>query len=164
MMNKQNGSGPHGHGRRNQPFGFELFDVIFNDMENLFDVREIPCAKDLYNSNFPPANVMLNKETKDLTFEFALAGYGEDDISLSFDGDKMYLELQKTEKKIDEEKIQFLHRGLKTSSQKQWYFVPFAKYQTDAAKAEMKNGILKVTIPFKEEAKPKKVKINLIGS
>jgi len=81
---------------------------------------------------------------------------------LSFDGDKMWLELKKNENDLDEEKSQYLHRGLRTSSQKQYYFVPYAKYDTENAEATMKNGILKVFIPVKEEAKPKEVKINLL--
>ena len=138
-------------------FGFEIFDEIFKDFD--FFLRESPTVKELYSVSFPPANVYIKQESKDLVFEFALAGYSQDDIDISFEGDKMFLEITKTSK--EDSKDYYLHRGIKMSSQKRWYFVPLSKYKVEDAEAKFENGILTVNVPAKEEAKPRKIKINL---
>jgi HSP20 family molecular chaperone IbpA len=136
-------------------FSFEFFDDIFKDISCVVNTD----FKNLWSMTFPPANIIL-KKNKDLFFNFAIAGYSQEDVELSFEGDKMILELKngKTEK---EEGDTYLIRGIRNSPQKGWYYVPVAKYDTEKAIASVKDGLLKIEIPVKEEAKPKKVKINL---
>ena len=146
--------GTDGSGFRddNFPFGKNFFD------ENI----------DYYpNYSYPPMNVFMT-ENKTLFFEFALAGFNEKDISLSFQGDYMifsakidYAEKEQSalhgsdespELYQSEENVRYFKRRLKMKDiEKQKYFVPLDKYAQEKVKAVFKNGILRVSIPPKDE-------------
>jgi HSP20 family molecular chaperone IbpA len=104
-----------------------------------------------------------------MVFEFALAGFEEKDISLSFQGDYMVFSakigetlgpeeassegrpLSDGRPQIDEN-LRYFKRRLKLKDiEKQKYFVPLDKYAQEKVKAVFKNGILKVSIPPKDE-------------
>jgi len=119
------------------------------------------------NYSYPPMNVFMTAD-RSLVFEFALAGFEEKDISLSFQGDYMTFSAAKPhsgqarengssyssnqETAAPDDNIRYLKRRLKMKDiEKQKYFVPLDKYAQDRVKAIFRNGILKVTIPPKEE-------------
>jgi HSP20 family molecular chaperone IbpA len=109
------------------------------------------------NYSYPPMNVYMTSD-RSLIFEFALAGFDEKDISLSFQGDYMVFSANIPER-VDsengqppEENYRYLKRRLKMKDiEKQKYFVPQDKYAQENVKAVFKNGILKVLIPPKDE-------------
>jgi HSP20 family molecular chaperone IbpA len=128
----------------------------FNFGKQFFDENT-----DFYpNYSYPPMNVFMT-EDRSLVFEFALAGFDEKDISLSFQSDYMVFSA-----KIDSdsvfsenpvrmqtaENVRYFKRRLKMKDiEKQKYFVPMDKYAQEKVKAVFKNGILRVTIPPKDE-------------
>jgi HSP20 family molecular chaperone IbpA len=105
-------------------------------------------------------NVYMTSD-RSMIFEFALAGFDEKDISLSFQGDYMIFSAKFSEDSIPnptgeglppEENYQYFKRRLKMKNiEKQKYFVPLDKYAQEKVKAVFKNGILRVTIPPKDE-------------
>jgi HSP20 family protein len=105
------------------------------------------------NYCYPPMNLYMNKE-RTMVFEFALAGFEEGDISLSFQGDYMSFSATMSEKEAEpaEEGLRYLKRRLKMKDiDKQKYFVPADKFDQSKVKAIFRNGILKVIIPAREK-------------
>lgn len=111
------------------------------------------------NYSYPPMNVYMTAG-RSMVFEFALAGFNEKDISLSFQGDYMVFsakigdEWSKEESLMgsNAENFRYFKRRLKLKDiEKQKYFVPQDKYAQESVKAVFKNGILKVVILPKEE-------------
>jgi HSP20 family molecular chaperone IbpA len=124
------------------------------------------------NYSYPPMNVFIT-EDKSLVFEFALAGFGENDISLSFQGDYMVFsaklnntdpvvaegsaELDEDAKpfnadNVEKPTVHYFKRRLKLKDiEKQKYYVPLDKYAQEKVRAIYKNGILKVVVPPKDE-------------
>jgi HSP20 family molecular chaperone IbpA len=107
------------------------------------------------NYSFPPMNAYMTGD-RSLIFEFALAGFDEKDISLSFQGDYMVFSARNSgaaeEGQLPEENVRYFKRRLKMKDiEKQKYYVPLDKYAQENVKAVYKNGILKVNIPPKEE-------------
>ncbi|GHV60207.1 hypothetical protein AGMMS49587_00840 [Spirochaetia bacterium] len=119
------------------------------------------------NYSYPPMNAYMTGD-RSLIFEFALAGFDEKDISLSFQGDYMVFSAKIAEgENTDlpesaaeaggrgsppEENLRYFKRRLKLKDiEKQKYFVPLDKYAQEKVKAVYKNGILKVCIPPKDE-------------
>ena len=107
------------------------------------------------NYSYPPMNVYMTSD-RSMIFEFALAGFDEKDISLSFQGDYMVFEAKLSRGGDDappaDEDVRYFKRRLKMKDiEKQKYYVPLDKYAQEQVKAVYKNGILKITIPPKSE-------------
>lgn len=134
----------------------DLVDVFDNFFRN-WDSVIVP-AERLYDFNFPPMNVWVDEKSKDLIFEFAVAGISKEKISASFEGDYMFLQIEAgKEEKV--EGMRLLQRGIRSSSLKQRIYVPSAKYETKDATAEYNEGILKIHIPAKDDIKPRRLEI-----
>ena len=133
------GNGPGECGRRG-PFPKGNFD------ENI----------DYYpNYSYPPMNVYMTAD-RSMIFEFALAGFDEKDITLVFQGDYMVFSAKINEDSgfdlTPDENNRYFKRRLKMKDiEKQKYFVHLDKYAQEQVKAVYKNGILRVTIPPKDE-------------
>jgi HSP20 family molecular chaperone IbpA len=104
------------------------------------------------NYSYPPMNAFMTAD-RSLTFEFALAGFDEKDISLSFQGDYMvFSAVIPPDEYHPDESVRYFKRRLKMKDiERQKYFVPLDKYAQDKVKAVFRNGILRVSIPPKEE-------------
>lgn len=101
------------------------------------------------NFSYPPTNVYLTKE-RSIVFEFALSGFEEKNISLSFQGDYMVFSA-KIEIEPPEEGVRWFKRRLKLKDvDRQKYYVPADKFDQEKVKAVFRNGILKVTVPPRE--------------
>ncbi|HUW39774.1 MAG TPA: Hsp20/alpha crystallin family protein [Rectinemataceae bacterium] len=102
--------------------------------------------------SFPPMNIYLTSE-RSIVFEFALAGFAEKDIVLTFQGDYMVFSAKIDLEEAAEEGVRYVKRRLKLKDvEKQKYYVPADKFAQDRVKAVFKNGILKVTVPPKDFA------------
>ena len=108
---------------------------------------------DYYPSySYPPMNNYLTPE-RSLVFEFALAGFDEKDISLSFQGDYMVFAAKIGESGQGVEGVRYFKRRLKLKDvERQKYYVPADKFAQGEVKAVFRNGILKVVVPPKQEA------------
>ncbi|GHV96129.1 hypothetical protein AGMMS50293_24490 [Spirochaetia bacterium] len=148
-----NRCGPEANGFGQGPFGFGKY--FFDENTDFYP-----------NYSYPPMNVFMT-EDRTMVFEFALAGFDEKDINLSFQGDYMVFSakiadkseqpdsippINTSETKYSEENVRYFKRRLKMKDiEKQKYYVPLDKYAQDKVKAIYKNGILRVSIPPKEE-------------
>jgi HSP20 family molecular chaperone IbpA len=105
------------------------------------------------NYSYPPMNVYMTGD-RTMVFEFALAGFDEKDISLSFQGDYMVFsaKIAEIQDLPVEENIRYFKRRLKMKDiERQKYYVPLDKYAQEMVKAVYRNGILRVSIPPKDE-------------
>lgn len=142
------------HNRHNRPYLQieDFFTILSKDVEEALTTG----TETAYSCpSFPPANVYV-KEDKTLIYEFAIAGYNKEDINIEFDSNYMVLTL-KVPKESKKYGKRIYHR-LKVVDSVQKYIVPSDKYIYEETKADMKDGILLITIPSKE---PQKVTINL---
>jgi HSP20 family molecular chaperone IbpA len=188
-MKGTRGFGPRGHGQGPLDLG-TVFDDIFEAARDFqdefrknfhgegFDGRHCPEgwvfdeSTDCYpNYSDPPMNVFMTAD-KSLIFEFALAGFDEKDITLSFQGDYMVFSAMRhkpaspvPEEERPDEGVRYFKRRLKMKDiEKQKYFVPLDKYAQENVKAVFRNGILKVTVPPKEEPdQPDGIKIEIVS-
>lgn len=108
--------------------------------------------------NFPPVEISYNSKTQEGRFRFALAGIDKDSLDLEFTNDQMVLTFQKVEKTEDDWKI--IRSSIKQPSGYVKYPISFEKFDIDNAKAVWDDGVLAITIPLRENQKPKKLLIN----
>ncbi len=152
----------------------QVLDQIFKATEELsnsfggfgFDPRKYGGDNRNYYSMypFPPANIYMHSD-RSMVFEFALAGYRDSDVSLQFNGEYMSLSAKAPEQNCEDEEVIFFNRRLKFKDiPEQKYFVPEDKFDRENAKAVFKSGILKVTVPSRDEIRqPGGVKIDIVN-
>jgi HSP20 family molecular chaperone IbpA len=128
-----------------------------------FDMNQDENADYYPGYSYPPMNIYLTPD-RSMVFEFALAGFAEKDIVLSFQGDYMVFSAKIGLDELAEEGVRYVKRRLKLKDvEKQKYYVPADKFAQDRVKAGFKNGILKVTVPPKEESEASEgIKIEIV--
>jgi HSP20 family molecular chaperone IbpA len=155
----------------------EEFKEHFSQGETCWNDRRPPFMDAFFNENtdyypaysYPPANVIMAGD-RSLIFEFALAGFDEKGISLSFQGDYMVFQAKLNPASAQNsaevgENLRYLKHRLKLKDiDKQKYFVPLDKYAQDKVKAVYKNGVLRIRIPPKEEVeRDEGIKIEIVN-
>lgn len=113
--------------------------------------------------SYPPMNAYLAPD-RTMVFEFALAGFEEKNISLQFQGDYMVFSAKIDPMDLPEEDVRYFKRRLKLRDiEKQKYYVPADKFAQEKVKAVFKNGVLKVSVPPKEDLEtPEGIKIEIV--
>jgi HSP20 family molecular chaperone IbpA len=113
--------------------------------------------------SYPPMNIFMTQE-RSMVFEFALAGFDEKDISLTFQGDYMVFSARISLSASQEESVRYFKRRLKLKDiEKQKYYVPADRFDQLAVKAVFCNGILRITVPPKADSEtPEGVRIEII--
>ncbi|MFK7981393.1 MAG: Hsp20/alpha crystallin family protein [Saprospiraceae bacterium] len=135
--------------RRNH--GFPAFAKVVNDIFNDDFVKNLDESLSVWNGSQPAVNV---KEDGD-GFYLALAapGYGKEDIEIKIDDNVLTISSEKKEDTTAKEGEKFTRKEFKYAAFKRTFTLPDT---VDAAKigANYENGILNISIPKKEEAKP----------
>ena len=125
------------------------FDRIFNDM---FD----NCS----TSGYPPYNVVKVTDKEDVTYEItlALAGFREEDISITVENDQLHIHGESPV--LDHsDSYEYLHKGI--AERKFTRSFKLAK-NVEVESAVLKDGILQIKLVqiVPEELKPTKIKIH----
>ena len=125
------------------------FDVLFKNFFN----NDSFFAPALETKISHPVDIY---ETQDgLHFEIACTGLSKEDVNINIEGDILRI---KYEKNDDDEVINFIHKGIARRSFNLGYKVS-SRFDLQNADAQMNNGLLKISIPFAEQAKPKALAI-----
>ena len=130
------------------------FDLLFKDFFRS-DLTFQPATEAKINH---PVDIYENKAG--LHFEIACTGLTKDDIEINIEGDVLKVSYNKPqdEECCEVDNCKYIHKGVARRSFNLGYKIA-AKFNLSKALAEMQNGLLKVSVPFAEEAKPKVLKI-----
>jgi len=132
---------------------FSPFDLLFKDFfKSELDFQPANQAK--YSH---PVDIFENSEG--LHFEVACTGLTKEDVELHIEGDLLVIRYDKNAKASqDKDSQNYIHRGIARRSFSLGYRIA-PKFDLSQAEATMENGLLAISIPFAEEAKPKTLKI-----
>ena len=130
------------------------FDLLFRD----FFKSELDFQPAIEAKISHPVDIYENKNG--LHFEIACTGLTKNDIEINIEGDilKISYNKPKDEACCEVDDCKYIHRGIAKRSFNLGYKVA-SKFKLSESSAEMKDGLLKISIPFAEEAKPKALKI-----
>lgn len=144
--------------RRNH--GFPTFAKVVNDIFNEDFVKNLDENLSVWNGSQPAVNV---KEDAD-GFALALAapGYGKEDIEIKIEENVLTISSEKKDEATTKEGEKFTRKEFKYAAFKRTFTLPDT---VDATKIEANydNGILNISIPKKEEAKPLPARTIAIG-
>ena len=87
-------------------------------------------------------------------------GLTKEDVQINIEGDLLNIAYNKDNdpKCCEVNECNYIHRGIAKRSFSLGYKLA-TKFDLTQATAEMKNGLLKISVPFAEESKPKVLKI-----
>ncbi len=122
---------------------FKSFDELFTKGLNHF------IGSDVVSSVLPPVNVLETDEGFDLSL--VAPGFVKEDFNLTVKKDELTIEAIVTEEKVDE-KVKYNRREFRKQSFKRTFRLDHL-INSEAILAAYENGILKLTLPKKEEAK-----------
>ncbi len=138
---------------------FSALDTFRGEVGRLFDdfSRSVSERGEGASTFYPRVDI---KETKnDYIFSAELPGVEKDDVTISLHENTLTI---KGEKKSEEKKENdyYYHVERKYGTYRRSFILP-TKVNTDNIKAAFKDGILTITLPKKEEAKPKEISITI---
>jgi HSP20 family protein len=93
-----------------------------------------------------------------LTLEVACTGIDKKDVNINIEGDVLRLSYDKGEPRNEEDEIRYYHSGIKKSNFNLGWKIS-RRFNLAKANAEMVNGLLVISIPLSNEAKPKSITI-----
>ena len=135
----------------------DRMDRLFQDYPGRSWPEEEALAKDIWN---PPVDVF---ETKDsLVLKADLPQVNKEDVDISVDGNLLTIRGErKREKEINEKDYYRMERSYGTFSRS---FTLPGTVNAEKIEASFEGGVLSVTLPKKEESKPKKIKVKVEGN
>ena len=130
------------------------FDLLFKDFFRS-ELQFQPAAE----AKIPhPVDIYENKNG--LHFEIACTGLTKSDVEINIEGDILKITYNKPQDEAccEVDDCNYIHKGIAKRSFNLGYKVA-SKFNLSKADATMENGLLKISVPFSEEAKPKALKI-----
>ena len=130
-------------------------DLLF---KNFFDSESIFRSFAETKPNYP---VDIKATNNSLDFDIACVGLSKNDINIDVANNTLRVIYEKPaveSNPSDKNAGEYIHKGITRRSFNMGWKIA-AKYNLDKIEAVMKNGLLSITIPIAEEAKPKTIKI-----
>ncbi len=132
------------------------FDRLQREINALFDFAGMADSPGIFDRSIaPPLDVVETDEALIITCD--LPGMSEKDVELSVAAGALTIKGEKKREEIDEEARVYRRETWDGTFQRMVSLPTTA--DIDRAEAEFENGVLTVTIPRKEEAKPKKIEL-----
>ena len=125
-----------------------FFDRIFEG--DMFDWSN----RNFSDTNTTLPSVNIKEDTEGFQVDVAAPGFGKNDFKIELNHDQLTIS---SEKKVEDEtkdQQQFTRREFSYQSFSRTFTLP-SIVEADKIKAKYDNGILSISIPKKEEAKPK---------
>lgn len=103
----------------------------------------------------------MYEDEENVVIKLKAAGFEPEQIDISIEGKVLTITGKiEMEKEEEDKKRKYYYKEMRNESFSRSISLP-TSVKSEAIKAEMKSGILKVTLPKAEEAKPKKISISV---
>jgi len=137
---------------------FRELRKLQSDINDLFTFDRFPGTEGLFDRSFSPA-LDVTENANDFTVRVELPGLAEKDIDVSIASNVLTL---RGEKKGGQETkdAQFYRQETWCGSFQRTLPLP-APVDAEHIQADLKNGILTIVLPKREEAKPKQIAVNV---
>lgn len=132
-----------------------FFDDFFT--KNLFDESVVNRSN---GSSLPAVNI--KEDENSFNVAVAVPGFKKGDFNIELDNDVLTISSE-NEVKSDVEEGNFVRREFGYSSFKRAFTLPENTVDGDKVKANYSDGVLHITLPKKEEAKPKPTRAIQVG-
>ncbi len=132
------------------------FLSVFGDMwETMNVVSRLPNC--LVTGDFPPTNILVD-DKENYIIQMAVTGYPDEGVDIAFKDNYLTVSVTPDEKQFEGYKIKM--RGMRTTRAERKFLIPSSDFDVANSEAAIKNGMLTIKIPRREEAKPINIKVN----
>ena len=130
------------------------FDLLFKD----FFKSDINFRPAIEAKPSHPVDIYENKNG--LHFEIACTGLTKSDVQIDIEGDVLRINYNKPKEEdcCEVNDCNYIYKGVARRSFNLGYKIA-SKFDLSQAEASMKDGLLKISVPYAESAKPKVLKI-----
>jgi len=135
------------------------FNNVASIFDNLFNNESFNIPRASVGNTTPAVNIRENED--EFFLDFAIPGINKENVNIELDKDLLTVSSEINENK-EETKGNFTRREFHYASFKRSFILP-ETVDTTKIKADYNNGVLNISIPKKEEAKPKPVRAIKIG-
>ena len=137
------------------------FDDIQRGMNRLFSTALIPFFREtertLSSGQWAPL-VDVYETEKEIVFDCELPGFEKDQVNLSVEGGRLTIS---GERKAEDMKGRTCHNSDRWCGSFQRTFLLPTSVETEKIAANLKNGVLRVTRPKKEEVRPRQIPVSV---
>jgi HSP20 family protein len=137
---------------------WEDMKSLQNEINDLFNYDRFPATTGLFDRNVTPAIDFVEGENE-YTVTCELPGLEEKDIDVSIASNVLTIKGKKEDKR-EEKKGKYFKKETWSGSFQRTISLPLT-VDTEKISAQLKEGILNITLPRKEETKPKKITVNV---
>ncbi len=134
------------------------FRSLQNEINELFDADRFQGYTGLFDRNFSPALDVTESENE-YSVICELPGIEQKDIDLSIASNVLTIKGTKKDEK-EEKKGKYYRKESWSGSFQRTLPLPVS-VNTEKINAELKDGILKITLPKKEDSKPKSINVSV---
>ncbi len=127
----------------------------------------VPNLSQVFDENFldmgweEHAAVDVSEDNNNVLVKVQLPGFSEDQIKVTIEGSNLTIRAEAQQEEENKAK-KYYRREIRTQSLVRSISLPTA-VSASKAEAEYKNGMLELTLPKAEEAKPKEITIKKLG-
>ena len=145
--------------RRGIPNPAREFDRLQREINNLFNFPSYPDSRGVFDRSISPALDVMESDGE-FTVRCDVPGMDEKDVDLSFSTGVLTIKGEKKGEKLSDETRVYRKETWEGSFQRTISLPPTA----DAEKidATLSNGVLTITVPKKDEAKPKQIELKVM--
>lgn len=104
-------------------------------------------------------NLEMYEDSENVVVKLAVANFDEKDLDISIEDNVLTISGTSREEEEKEEGKKYYYKGLRTESFSRSVSLP-VRVKADSASAEVKKGVLQVTLPKAEESKASKIMIS----
>lgn len=134
------------------------FKSLQEEINDLFNMDRLPSAKGLFDRTSSPALDVIEKE-HEYTVTCELPGLEQKDLDLSLTSNVLTIKGEKKNER-EEKKGKYYRKETWSGSFQRTLSLPVG-IDAEKISAQLKDGVLKITLPKTEEVKPKQITVNV---
>ena len=136
---------------------FSSLRQLQDEINELFDLDRFPTSAGLFDRAFSPSIDMI-EEKDNFTVVCEAPGMNEDDLDVNISSNVLTIKGKKADSEEEENKGRYYRKEIWSGSFQRTISLP-SSVDNQKISAELKNGMLKVILPKREESKPKQITV-----
>jgi HSP20 family protein len=135
-----------------------ITDALFG--KTLYDITIFPNGfqESSYTPTYPKTNIFTTKNN-DVVIESAVPGFKKEEITVQIEGNILRINGEQGEREELDEDVYLSRQLAQRNFENEYTLSP--RLDRDRIKVTVKDGLLRVSIPLKEEEKPRKIDITI---